>query len=451
MADSNSNCLPDPSMPQNHIKEGLKWKPPGYPFVMMKLFLGHLAALVPLTDVRGAWLYAEGVKPTEQPGLAKKLLGGLVFWIVCYGWHVMQCRWWLQWHIPGEPGQKVTFQRVRGGEEQVLLNMLAVLLPSIFCFLCYVFAKPLMEWLVNPIFTPKWHLGQLSVTAFMFTMAFTSNLLMTSNWVVWSVCVFTFVSWVFIGRSIWARRPVKGRLEHIGPGLGHADLQLLRPALRPLWPPGDEAFLLRCHAEQWLYVGNCGRANLFRPDVMLVFLTAYVWRMPWFILGTGNYNQCVGWAELSMIFYIPFGYPSLASFGFRLSLGNAWTIGAMLVLTLWPFVNLCLGGKGCGTLTHLVLGDTLPEIWNSSAREISFNRGFETCSLKAYHEGGETLLVASTTVAAWVHIMSNYSFLFGFGYGLWQKVKTKHQVVEMTLDSATDQAEETRSHNFNEG
>ena len=58
--------------------------------------------------------------------------------------------------------------------------------------------------------------------------------------------------------------------------------------------------------------------------------------------------------------------------------------------------------------------------------------------MKAYEEGGETLLVASTTVAAWVHIMSNYSFLFGFGLGLCRK--TCDPVEEVRVDMTIAQA-----------
>lgn len=83
-----------------------------------------------------------------------------------------------------------------------------------------------------------------------------------------------------------------------------------------------------------------------------------------------------------------------------------------------------------------MLGDYLPEIWTANATSITFNRGYESCAVNAYEAGGETLLVASTTVAAWVHIMSNYSFLFGFGLGLCRKAcEPKEDVqVEKTID-----------------
>lgn len=139
-----------------------------------------------------------------------------------------------------------------------------------------------------------------------------------------------------------------------------------------------------------------------------------------------------------MIFYIPFGYPALATFGFRLALANGSMICAMVLIVAWPLVNLFLGGKGCSTLTDLVLGEYLPEIWTPTARNITFNRGYEACAVQAYQEGGEALLVASTTVAAWVHIMSNYSFLFGFGLGLYRK--TCDPVEEVRVDLTIDQA-----------
>lgn len=411
----------------------------------MKVFLSWAARFYPVssTDVQGAWQYVWGSTPTVQPNWFSKLSGGIVFWAVCCSWHFAQRKLWLMWEMPGEPGQAVRFQRPRPGEQQVVLNILAVLLPSMFCFGCYAFAQPLIRWLVNPIFTAKARWVQIVVTAFMFTMAFCSNHLMTSNWVVWSVGVFTFMSWAFCGRTVATevvKLPCTGKLCK----LKGSELHVLRPhAASALSWPGDDAILVQSSSDQsWLYVGSCGRANLFRPDVLLVLLTAYLWRMPWFILGTGNYNQCPGWAELCMIFYIPFGYPSLATFGFRLALANRWSISAMLVLTVWPFVNLRLGGKGCSTLSELLIGETLPEIWSISAREITFDRGYETCSVKAYDEGGEALLVASTTVAAWVHIMSNYSFLFGFAYGLIGKCTTGwgkdlQADVKMTVGEAT--------------
>jgi len=99
-------------------------------------------------------------------------------------------------------------------------------------------------------------------------------------------------------------------------------------------------------------------------------------------------------------------------------MANRWSMAVVLVLCLWPFINLCLGGKGCGTLTALVAGEYLPQIWDPSATAISFSRGFASCSESAYALGGEALLVASTTIAAWVHVMSNFSFLFGFVSGM---------------------------------
>lgn len=91
-----------------------------------------IARMYPITntDVQGAWLYTLGVTPTRQPGLLQKLLGGIAFWIICYTWHRTQRSLWLEWDLPEDPGQVVTFQRARSGDVQVALNSLAVLLPS---------------------------------------------------------------------------------------------------------------------------------------------------------------------------------------------------------------------------------------------------------------------------------------------------------------------------------
>lgn len=405
-----------------------------------------IARMYPITntDVQGAWLYTLGVTPTRQPGLLQKLLGGIAFWIICYTWHRTQRSLWLEWDLPEDPGQVVTFQRARSGDVQVALNSLAVLLPSVFCFSCYAFSTTLLRHVVNPVFTPKTRLKHVLLTALMFAMAFSFNVLMTSNWVVWSVAVFTYASWAFCGRTVptemtnfpWTGTLTKLRSAQESGELGiltrRADIQV-----ESIWM-GDESILVERYGDQWVYKAYCGRANIFRPDVFLVLCTALFWRIPWFILGTGNYNQCVGWAELCMIFYIPFGYPALATFGFRLALANGSMICAMLLIVAWPLVNLFLGGKGCSTLTDLVLGDYLPEIWSPTARNITFNRGYEACSVQAYEEGGEALLVASTTVAAWVHIMSNYSFLFGFGLGLYRK--TCDPVEEVRVDMTIEQA-----------
>merc|ERR1712226_1002030 len=108
-------------------------------------------------------------------------------------------------------------------------------------------------------------------------------------------------------------------------------------------------------------------------------------------------------------------------------------MAVMLVLCLWPFINLCLGGKGCGTFTDLVAGEYLPQIWDPPATQITFSRGFATCSESAYALGGESLLVASTTIAAWVHIMSNFSFLFGFVSGVLRKRSVQAERQSVTV------------------
>merc|ERR1712060_500981 len=163
-----------------------------------------------------------------------------------------------------------------------------------------------------------------------------------------------------------------------------------------------------------------------RTDCLLVLAASFGARLPWFVIGSGGFNQCAGLVELLVsLLYIPIGYTTFAVFGFRVGLANRWSMAVMLVLCLWPFINLCLGGKGCGTFTDLVGGEYLPQIWDPSATQITFSRGFATCSESAYALGGEALLVASTTIAAWVHIMSNFSFLFGFVSGMLRKLRTR--------------------------
>ena len=311
---------------------------------------GAMARLYPITktDVQGAWLYTLGVTPTRQPGFLQKLLGGCAFWIICYTWHRAQRSLWLRWEMPGEPGQAVSFQRARSGDVQVALNGLAALLPSIFCFCCYAFSTTLLRHVVNPVFTPKTRLTYILLTALMFAVAFSCNVLMTSNWVVWSVGVFTYASWAFCGRTVpteMTRMPWTGTLTKLRAVAEESERELgvlTRRAdikFASIWM-GDESILVERYGDQWVYTMYCGRANIFRPDVALVLCTA----------------------ELCMIFYIPFGYPALATFGFRLALANGSIMWAMVLIVAWPLVNLFLGGKGCSTLTDLVLGEYLPEI-----------------------------------------------------------------------------------------
>lgn len=168
-----------------------------------------------------------------------------------------------------------------------------------------------------------------------------------------------------------------------------------------------------------VYRASCGRALIFRLDCLVVLALSFGLRLPWFILGGGGYNQCAGIAELVVsLLYIPVGYTCFAVFGFRVGLANRWSMAVVLVLCFFPFINLVLGGKGCATFTDLVGGMYLPQIWDAEATELTFTRGFASCSESAFEAGGETLLVASTIAAAWVHIMSNFSFLLGFISGI---------------------------------
>jgi len=141
------------------------------------------------------------------------------------------------------------------------------------------------------------------------------------------------------------------------------------------------------------------------------------------VIGAGDFNQCAGLAELlCSMAYIPVGYTCFAVFGFRTALACRWSIAMFLLGSSWPYLQLVLGGKGCATLTHLVTGHYLPQIWDPYATAFEFRRGFASCSEAAYNLGGETLLVASTTATAWVHIMSNFSFLLGFING-WARIR----------------------------
>eukprot|EP00435_Cladocopium_sp_Y103_P014820 s541_g3.t1 len=177
--------------------------------------------------------------------------------------------------MPGEPGS---------GDVQVALTGLAVLLPSIFCFCCYAFSTTLLRHVVNPVFTPK----NILVTALMFAVAFSCNVLMTSNWVVWSVGVFTYASWAFCGRTVpteitrmpWTgtitklRAVAKESERELGVFTRRADIKFAS-----IWM-GDESILVERYGDQWVCTMYCGRANIFRPDVGLVLCTALLWRIP---------------------------------------------------------------------------------------------------------------------------------------------------------------------------
>jgi len=411
--------------------------------------------------VRGARLYNSRVRPVALPSGKVKLLALPAFWAVCVGWHILQRRAQLAWKIPGEPGETVHFQRSLSGGWQVLLNAVCVVALSAYAVAAYLFHARILNSVLNPLFIPSSWLSHYIMSLLMFAVAIVSSLFLTENWVAASAGLFVFFAYAVVARTV---QPSCSHSSQIGLGPSRADedagasfhtasasaevgygtsgrgvsavllggdagegedggslhFASIRQTSPEVNPVGDDAVLVeRLQDGACVYRGPCGRAVIFRLDCLLVLAASFGARLPWFVLGSGGYNQCAGLVELLVsMLYVPIGYTSFAVFGFRVGMANRWSMAVVLVLCLWPFINLCLGGKGCGTLTALVTGEYLPQIWDPSATTISFSRGFASCSESAYALGGETLLVASTTIAAWVHVMSNFSFLFGFVSGM---------------------------------
>eukprot|EP00449_Zooxanthella_nutricula_P044977 CAMPEP_0198606896 /NCGR_PEP_ID=MMETSP1462-20131121/155125_1 /TAXON_ID=1333877 /ORGANISM="Brandtodinium nutriculum, Strain RCC3387" /LENGTH=516 /DNA_ID=CAMNT_0044338701 /DNA_START=48 /DNA_END=1598 /DNA_ORIENTATION=+ len=436
---------------------------------------GHRGCRVPLQDssaypegafswdlpVRGARLYNSSVRPVALPSGRVKMLVLPVFWAVCVGWHLLQRRAQLAWQIPGEPGETVQLQRSLPGAWQVLLNAVCVVTLSAYAVAAYLFHERILNSILNPLFIPSSWLSHYFMSLLMFAVAIVSSFFLTENWVAASAGLFMFFAYAVVARTV---QPSCSHSSQIGLGPSRADddagssfhaasasaetgygasgrgvvavllsgqagegneggslhFASIRQDSPGVNPVGDDAALVeKLQDGSCVYRGPCGRAVIFRLDCLLVLAASFGGRLPWFVLGSGGYNQCAGLVELLVsMLYIPIGYTCFAVFGFRVGMANRWSMAVVLVLCLWPFINLCLGGKGCGTLTALVAGEYLPQIWDPAATTISFSRGFASCSESAYALGGEALLVASTTIAAWVHVMSNFSFLFGFVSGM---------------------------------
>mmetsp|Transcript_26451 Transcript_26451/g.66540 ORF Transcript_26451/g.66540 Transcript_26451/m.66540 type:complete len:482 (+) Transcript_26451:77-1522(+) len=410
--------------------------------------------------VDGARLYNLAVTPVPVPCGKMKLVVLPVFWLVCFGWGTLQRQAQLHWHVAGEPGQRVVLERSLPGSWQVLLNAVCVVALSAYAICAYLLSQTTMAKVLNPLFIPRTWAGHVGVYVFMSIVAVASSLLLRSNWVVGAAGLFLFIGWALCGRTVQESSSSRGQVG-LGPSRAEADIGMschrdgasveaglsgertfkaqllagdagyaasgsrLRFATVQAEPEaiGDDAVLLEQGQDgTFTYHGPCGRANIFRWDCLLVLIGACGMNLSSFVIGAGSFNQCAGLFELlSALIYVPVGYSCFAVWGFRLGLACKGSAAIVMIVTLWPVMNLMLGGKGCTTLVHLVDQEYLPQIWSPEAAVFEFNRGFATCTESAYALGGETLLVASTTIAAWVHIMSNFSFLFGFVSGLVRK------------------------------
>mmetsp|Transcript_45333 Transcript_45333/g.97191 ORF Transcript_45333/g.97191 Transcript_45333/m.97191 type:complete len:523 (-) Transcript_45333:166-1734(-) len=445
--------------------------------------------------VAAARLYNLEVTPVPLPSHLAKTIALVVFWGVCLAFHQAQRALMSDMDLSGR-GTEVSFKRHVSGPLQVSINGVLVVLISVYAMLSYVYSKTLLDKVYNAILIPKTWGGQLGVSLAMFTIAIASSWGLTNNWVAAAAGLFMFFGWAVCGRIVQRQASSRGQIGlgpsqwdadegssfHIGswcpdkgqllacdeesssegtnssttsPGsgslrdscrttpqvcgkliAGDAGSRLRFVAVRPdPFTLADDAVVVEMIGqEKGIYKGPCGRANIFRLDVIVILLLSFGMHLPWFVLGGGGYNQCPGIIELVVsLLYIPFGYTCFAAFGFRIALSVRDGVIVILALCLWPFINLVLGGKGCATLTELVVAKTLPQIWNPHATEILFDRGFASCSEFAYGLGGETLLVASTTAAAWVHVMSNFSFLFGFGYGLVKKWRNRLNIEKVVI------------------
>jgi hypothetical protein len=411
--------------------------------------------------VAGARLYNLAAQSFPVPPGKVKLLVFPLFGLICFGWGILQRKAQQALHVPGEPGQAVLFERSLSGGLQVLLNACCVVALSTYAIAAYLLSQRTMDRVLNPLFTPRTWAGHASMSALMFTVAIASSTILQSNWVAGAAGIFLFFGWALCGRTVQESASSCGQVG-LGPSRADADIglsfhkngvcleegavsterafratllageagvaesgQRLRFAIVQAEPAalGDDAVLLEESEDgTFTYHAPCGRSNIYRWDCVLVFLFACLLNLPSFVFGAGGFNQCAGLLELSSsLVYIPVGYSCFAVWGFRLGLTCSASTCIIMLLTAWPVINLMLGGKGCMTLVHLVAQQYLPQIWDPAATSFEFNRGFASCSESAYALGGETLLVASTTIAAWVHIMSNFSFLFGFIYGLAKK------------------------------
>jgi len=422
--------------------------------------------------VSGAWLYNSAVRPVPLPSVCLKLLILPVFWFLSVLFHRQQRNLMMDWKVPGEPGQEVTLARTLPGGWQVAINAACVVVLSGYAMSAYIFHQKILDNVLNPLFTPRTHTRHVAISVLMFAISIGSSFFLTENWVPAAAGLFMFFGYAICGRTIQSSSSGRGQIG-LGPsrsqddvgmsfhthgpcpesgvqqgkcvkatllggelGVGQAggELRFASVQLDPFAVADDAVLVEISPSGACTYRGPCGRANIFRLDCLLVLLLSFGLHLPQFIIGGGGFNQCAGVVELVVsLIYIPVGYTCFAVFGFRVGLTCRWSMMVVLVLCLWPVINLVLGGKGCATLTDLVSQAFLPQIWDPHATTFQFNRGFAACTESAYAVGGETLLVASTTIAAWVHIMSNFSFLFGFLSGMSQMAFSKAEVQKVSI------------------
>jgi len=422
--------------------------------------------------VSGAWLYNSAVRPVPMPSVSVKLLALPAFWLISVLFHRLQRSLMMEWNVPGEPGQEVTLERSLPGAWQVAINAACVVLLSGYAVSAYIFHQRILDKVLNPLFTPRTHTRHVAISILMYAVGIGSSFFLTENWVPAAAGLFMFFGYAICGRTVQSCSSGRGQiglgpscsLEDVGmsfykhgpslesgreegkcvkatllggeAGVTEAGGELHFANVEPdPFTVADDAVLVEISpGGACTYRGPCGRANIFRLDCLIVLLIAFGLHLPQFLIGSGGYNQCAGVMELVVsLIYIPVGYTCFAVFGFRVGLACRWSMMVVLVLCLWPFINMVLGAKGCATLTYLVSQAYLPQIWDVHATTIQFNRGFATCSESAHALGGETLLVASTTIAAWVHIISNFSFLVGFISGMSSMAFSKDEVQKVSI------------------
>lgn len=418
--------------------------------------------------VEGARLFNLGVRPVQLPTWTQKLIALPVFWVICYYFHTTQRQLQLKWHIPGDPGAHVQFTRGISGHWQVYINAACIVFFSIYSLSAYIFHRKILEYVLNPLFIPKTYAASVIISLLMYGIGVVSGFFLRQNWVASAAGLFIYFGFATVGRTVLPSSSGRGQIS-MGPSKADADVGLsyhvdggrnqdqarnvkayllkgnvkkdgeegsvLRFARIDPQPKtiGDDSVIVEQGENGYIYRMPCGRANIFRQDCFFTLICAFAIHLPEFVIGSGGYNQCPGLIELivSMV-YIPIGYTCYAVFGFRVGLVCKWSLMVSFVYCFWPMIFLFLGGKGCATLTDLSRGHFLPQIWDREAQTIDWHRGFEHCSKSAFDMGGETLLVASTTIAAWVHIMSNFSFLFGMVSGLargaCRKFREKHAI-----------------------
>lgn len=411
-----------------------------------------------MDGVRPSWMCARlfclHVKPSPLPPVWLKVPALLVFWCVCLYWHKFQRDATFYFDLAGEPGTIVDdLKRSLSGDKQVGINIMLTIVISLYALSAYVYQDVFMARVLNPIFHSATQWKRILVKIVLFGVGLFASLFLWDNWVAAATGCFAFFGLLLCGRYIEEEVPapgligigkpprsianVQGKLLHTG--VDKIDnLAFVQVSAKPFWP-GDDTILVKLMNGKYFYQGSCGRANVWRVDCTIVLFLVLVVHIYPYLLGSGDFNQCAGALELvCSLLYIPLGYTSFGVFGFRVAFVSNWNLFIVFLYAAWPLMFLMLGGKGCGTLTHLVSGQYLPQIWDSSATNISFGRGYQSCTEAAFGLGGESLLVASTVAAAWVHIMSNFSFIVGFICGFVHKCNGKHTPEEVTVHIDTD-------------